>query len=202
MSLRPDPFTHYTILNEHALCSHVFCVRTLLVNTPFYLGVCMCRSMITYAFACGDRWRGERKGRTATVLTSVQSGTWPLAVGAAGRWRWFGSKGRACSSTFFYLRLYFSPFRRDTVFVLQRASSRRTKGEMRKCAETLTSLFWNVLISVDRLALEREEKARAIENKWPQYGRYAATVRECRRDMYDLQDITNMKSRVNKYRNE
>lgn len=115
--------------------------------------------MITYVFAC-SRWRGwERKGCTATVLTSVQGGTWPLAVGVAGRWRWLGSKGRACSSTFFYLRLYFCPFRRDTVFVLQRASSRRTKGEMRKCAETLTSLFRNALIStVDRVALGREGK--------------------------------------------
>jgi len=35
-------------------------------------------------------------------------------------------------------------------------SSRRTKEEMRKCAETLTSLFRNALISVDRVAPERE----------------------------------------------
>lgn len=150
MSLRPDPFTHYTILNEHALYYLVFCVRTLLVNTPFYPGVCVQihdHPRFRVWSLAGMR---ERKGCTATVLTSVQGGTWPLAVRAAGRWRWFGSKGRACSSTFFYLRLYFCPFRRDTVFVLQRASSQRTKGEMRKCAETLTSLFRNALISVDQ----------------------------------------------------
>lgn len=115
-SLRPDPFIYYTILNEHALYCLVFCVRTLLVNTPFYPSVCV--QIHDHLRARVWLLRDERKGHTATVLTSVQGGTWPLAVGAAGRWGWFGSKGRACFSTFFYLRLYSSPFRRDTVFVL------------------------------------------------------------------------------------
>jgi len=126
------------IVLSRILCSYPFSEYAILSR-------CMCADPWSPTRSCGRSRGWERKGCTATVLTSVQSGTWPLAVGAAKRWGWFGSKGRACSSTFFYLRLYFSPFRRDTVFVLQWASSRRTKGEMRKCAETLTSLCWNAL---------------------------------------------------------
>jgi len=37
-------------------------------------------------------------------------------------------------------------------------SSRRTKGETRKCAETLTSLFRNALISADHAAPEQERE--------------------------------------------
>lgn len=84
MSLRPDPFTHYTILNEHELYYLVFCVRTLLVNTPFYPGVCVqIHDHLRFRVWSLAGMR-ERKGCTATVLTSVQGGTWPLAVRAAG----------------------------------------------------------------------------------------------------------------------
>ena len=131
---------------------------------------------ISFRCMCVDPWSPTRshvvvyedeRERDAGDSANQCSGR-NVAIGgwcSGEMWGWFGSKGRACSSTFFYLRLYFSPFHRDTVFVLQRASSQRTKGEMRKCAETLTSLFWNALISVDCLIPEGEKETRDIENK-------------------------------------
>lgn len=76
---------------------------------------------------------------------------------------------------------------------LSLSSSELPPGRLkRKCesAETLTSLFWNALISVDRLALETEEKPKDIEGKRPT-GNVATVVRKYRRNMYVLSKFRN-----------
>lgn len=143
----PCPFTRNTTLDEHALYPLVFCVRTLLVNTPFYPRACVCSARVR---VCVCSWVEKGRKGCTTVLTSVQGGTWPLAVGGAGRDEGVIRVERTClllylfpTSGFIFLRL---------AATLSLSSDELPPGELKgKCGnvpQPLTSLFRNALISV------------------------------------------------------
>lgn len=170
----PCPFTRNTTLDEHALYPLVFCVRTLLVNTPFYPRACV--QMPTrehlhdrvYLFAGREGKKGVHDSANQCSGRDVAIGGWRSGV------RWRGDSGRKdvpARLPLSYLRLYFSPFRRDTVFVLWRVSSRETKGEMRKCAATLNFIIsecFNFSRVAHRKGRRKQEISKVIHPKYGQ----------------------------------
>lgn len=189
--LRPESVSIYPqyhprrarIVLARILCSYPFSEYAILSAR-----MCADAHMNIYTFACiCSRIEKGRKGCT-TVLTSVQGGTWPLAVGAAGRDEGVIRVERTCllRLPLSFLRLYFSPFRRDTVFVLRRVSSRRNKGEIRKCAATLNFIIperFNFSRVAHRKGKRKQEISGLIH---PKYRRGY----DCIKNILKSQDIT------------
>lgn len=164
--LRPESVSIYSqyhprrarIVLARILCSYPFSEYAILSAR-----MCADAHMNIYTFACiCPRVEKGRKGCT-TVLTSVQGGTWPLAVGTEGRDEGVIRVERTCllvclfpTSGFIFLRF---------AATLSLSSGKFSPGEIKgKCGnvpQPLTSLFRNALISV---ASEKEKEIRDIGN--------------------------------------
>lgn len=133
------------IVPARILCSYPFSEYAILSAR-----MCGDARMNIYTFACiCSRIEKGRKG-CATVLTSVQGGTWPLAVGAAGRDEGVIRVERTCllvclfpSSGFIFLRFAATPSLSSGEF-----PPGEIKGKYENVPQPLTSLFRNALISV------------------------------------------------------